>query len=234
MVGGRIPLGLFDGRRRVLPGNLAKKLARGGVSVTVGGLGGTEPRCFPMAFPPPPPRKAGKRKRETLAASPQSQPCVKHQFLAVLGPGSIEYRETAPSMIVSTLATNRCVHLDDATLREAGAAGAVPPALDAAGIRLPAIRRNAPQILPASPPVWGRAIRGGAIRSGLAACRIRMNVQATGIIHADAGSLTRRSGEGGTRSGGARQSGGGLRGRIRVSNGRHCKIQLVPGGRAPT
>ena len=37
---------------------------------TVGHPGGAEPRCFPMAFPPPTPGKAGKRKRETLAASP--------------------------------------------------------------------------------------------------------------------------------------------------------------------
>lgn len=31
-----------------------------------------------------------------------------------------------------------------------------------------------------------------------------------------------------------RQSGGGLRGRIKASNSRHCKIQLAPGGRVPT
>ena len=93
MGGGRIPLDLCDGRGRVPPGNLAKKLARGLVSVTIGHLGGAEPRCFPMAFPRPTPRKGGKRKRETLATSPPSQSCVKRQFLAVLGPGSIEYRE---------------------------------------------------------------------------------------------------------------------------------------------
>ena len=54
------------------------------------------------------------------------------------------------------------------------------------------------EIIPHSPPDWGRAVRDGAIHSGLAACRLRMNVPTIGIIHAGPGSLTRRSGEGRT------------------------------------
>ena len=67
-------------------------------------------------------------------------------------------------------------------------------------------------------------------RAGLTACRPRMNVPATGIIHAGSGSLTKESGDGRTHGPGLLR----LRCRIKVSNGRHCKIQLAPRDRVPT
>ena len=51
--------------------------------------------------------------------------------------------------------------------------------------------RHAPAIVPDRRPDW-------PVHAGFGACRPRMNVPATGIIHAGSGSLTRRGGEGRT------------------------------------
>ncbi len=60
------------------------------------------------------------------------------------------------------------------------------------------VARMAAKILPDSPQSRGRAIRGRALDFDFTACRLRMNVPATGIIHAGPGSLTRRNGAGRT------------------------------------
>ena len=52
-------------------------------------------------------------------------------------------------------------------------------------------RRNATTILPGSPPAWGRAIVGGAVRSGLASARRGCVAGEFGTLHCHAGELRR-------------------------------------------
>ena len=134
------------------PRQSCKEARQGVVSVTVGHPGRNEPRCFPMAFPPPTPGKAGNRKRETLAASPQSQPCVKRQFLPVPDPGSIEYRENR------TIDCREHAHhqpLRPSRRRNAGRGRCGPSG--ARCRRLPSSRHSPkpPRILPDFPPSLG-------------------------------------------------------------------------------